>query len=149
MKATLVYFILGILAGFLGAAQPGINSVLDSKIGHPILASAVSFLVGSCALIFLILILRIPLPNILEIKSVPWWAWTGGLLGAFFVLVSVILAPKVGAITLMALVLAGQVMASLIYDHFGLLGFPVHPISIFRLLGIIFIFVGIYLVHRF
>ncbi|MDQ7031651.1 MAG: DMT family transporter [Desulfonauticus sp.] len=149
MKGNFIYLLLGIIAGFVVSAQPGMNSVLDRKLGGPIIASTISFLVGSIALILLIMVLRISLPDWTSIKSVPWWAWLGGLLGAFFVIITVILAPKVGATTLMAVVLAGQVVASLLYDQFGLLGFPVHPVSLLRIIGIIFIFVGLYFVNKF
>lgn len=149
MKINFFYFFLGILAGILGAAQPGINSILDKKLGSPILASTISFLVGTLFLLVLSFALKIlPLP-LKAFTQAPWWAYVGGLLGAFFVLVSVILAPKIGAVTLMGLLLAGQLLASLIYDHFGILGYPVQPLNLWRILGVLLIFAGVYLTYRF
>jgi transporter family-2 protein len=72
----------------------------------------------------------------------------GGLLGAVYVLTTIILAPKLGAATLIAAVVAGQMMASLILDQYGLVGFPVHPVSALRLLGAALVIAGVVLVQR-
>ncbi len=148
MKISIFYFLLGILAGIVGAAQPGINSILDQKLGSALLALPFPLCRHYFLLIlsFSLKILPIPLK---AFTQAPWWAYLGGLLGAFFVLVSVILAPKVGAVTLMGLLLTGQILASLLYDHFGILGYPVHPISWWRILGLILMGIGVYLTHRF
>ena len=66
----------------------------------------------------------------------PWWAWTGGLSGAVYGLAAVIFASQLGAATLTSLVVAGQLMASVIFDHFGWIGFDVHPAGLGRILGV-------------
>jgi bacterial/archaeal transporter family-2 protein len=80
--------------------------------------------------------------------NAPWWMWLGGLLGAFFVCASIVLPPRLEATT-MGLFLAGQVIASIALDHFGLLGVTVQPASIPRLLGALLIIVGVTIVQRF
>jgi transporter family-2 protein len=77
----------------------------------------------------------------------PWWIWVGGLLGAFYVLGSIVTAPKLGAATLVALILAGQAIASLLVDHFGWVGFEPHPITGVRVVGVLLLAGGVALVR--
>jgi len=149
MKTLWAYNLLGILAGFLITFQPGLNSILSQKLGSPILAAFISFLIGTLILFFVLMSLKIHPPALQTIQSVPWWAWTGGMLGAFLVTISILLAPRVGALSLMVLFLTGQTLASVLCDHFGLAGFPVHPINVLRIIGLILLFSGLYLINKF
>jgi transporter family-2 protein len=71
----------------------------------------------------------------------------GGLLGAFYVLGSVVTAPRLGAASLVAVILAGQTATSLIVDHFGWVGFEESPITPGRLAGIGLVAAGVVLVR--
>ncbi|HPX90314.1 MAG TPA: DMT family transporter, partial [Spirochaetota bacterium] len=71
----------------------------------------------------------------------------GGCLGAFYVASCIVIANKVGALSLVALILAGQMIASLILDHFGLIGYKVQPISFLKIAGILLIVAGIYCIR--
>ena len=77
----------------------------------------------------------------------PWWVWTGGLLGAFYVLGSIVTAPKLGAATLVAMILAGQALASLAVDHFGWVGFDEQPVTVLRVAGVLLLAGGVALVR--
>jgi bacterial/archaeal transporter family-2 protein len=79
----------------------------------------------------------------------PWWAWVGGLLGAVYVLATIIVIPRLGAATTVGLILAGQVIASIVIDHFGLIRVTVHELNIPRLAGAVLVVVGVTLVQRF
>jgi transporter family-2 protein len=77
-----------------------------------------------------------------------WWQWSGGLLGAVYVVATIVLAPRLGAATLIAAVVAGQMIASVLLDQYGLVGFPVHPLSALRLLGAGLVIGGVVLIQR-
>nr|WP_321260937.1 DMT family transporter [uncultured Pseudodesulfovibrio sp.] len=79
----------------------------------------------------------------------PIWAWTGGALGAFFVFAIIILAGKLGAATMMAWLLAGQFIAALILDHYGLISFNVHTVSWQRIAGVFLLIIGATLINRY
>ena len=66
----------------------------------------------------------------LQPRQTPWWVWTGGLLGTFFVAGIVILLPKLGVVLAFSLVIAGQMVASILFDQFGWLGVAVREISL-------------------
>ena len=83
------------------------------------------------------------------ISSAPWWAWIGGSLGAFFVAVTIILAFKLGATGLMAWIIAGQLIASVLLDHNGALGFAVREASWQRIAGVLLLLFGAVLVNEY
>lgn len=77
----------------------------------------------------------------------PWWLWIGGLFGAVYVAAAASVTPKLGAGGFLVCVVAGQMLASVIVDHFGLLGLAARPLSLARLLGVGLILGGVFLVH--
>jgi len=145
----LFYILLAFVAGACAPTQAGINSQLRFWTNDPVFAAMISFAVGTAALLCYVLVLRIPWPAIKTMSYAPWWIWTGGLLGAFLVAVTVILAPELGAATMMAIMIAGQMTAGVILDHFGLVGYEEHPVNIWRCLGAVLLVTGVVIIKRF
>ena len=142
-------YLIAFAAGVVLIVQVGVNTMLRSALGAPVTAALVSFLVGSVALAAFLLLARTPWPARAQWLAVPWWAWFGGLLGAFYVVSTIIAGPRIGAAALLALIVLGQLVTSLLVDHFGWLGFPQHSLSALRLLGALLLFGGVLLiVHR-
>lgn len=138
-----------LVAGALMPVQAGVNARLREYLGDPLVASLASFCVGTAALLAFILATRTPWPSLAAASAAPWWAWCGGALGAFFVAVTIILAFKLGATGLMAWIIAGQLIASVLLDHTGSLGFMVREISWQRLTGVLLLFAGAVLVNEY
>jgi len=149
MPAIIASVLLALVAGFCLPTQAGINAQLSSITRSPILAAAISFAVGTLALVAYAIILRIPLPAAGVVGQSSWWLWTGGVLGAFFVTATVILAPKLGAASMVALIVAGQMLMSIFLDHFGLLGYPAHPMNWARLAGVCLMVGGVAMIRWF
>ncbi len=145
----ILYILLALAAGMMMPVQAGINALLGAQLKSPILAAAVSFTVGTAFLVMLCIMLRIPAPALSVWGKLPLWMWTGGLLGAFFVTTTIILAPKLGAVTLLASLVTAQMTASIILDHYGLIGYPVLSVNMGRILGVIFLILGVVLVQRY
>jgi transporter family-2 protein len=142
------YFVLAFVAGMALTIQVGVNSTLRRGLGDPGMATLVSFLVGTVGLVLFLLLTRTSLPTRTAVAAVPWWAWLGGLVGAFYVVTTVVVGPRLGSATLLALVVLGQLLAALVIDHFGWIGFPQHPLSTVRILGAIMLFGGVLLIVR-
>lgn len=140
--------ILAFLIGVFIPVQAGVNTQMAKFLGHPVLATLVNFVVGAVVLLLYTLSLGVRWPTATTLTHVPVWGWVGGILGASFVGSSIILAPRLGAATLMALIVAGQLVGSLIIDHYGWVGFPVHPIRIGRILGVACLIVGVFLIRK-
>lgn len=144
----IVYILLAALAGAGMPVQAGVNSQLQQAwAGNSILAAAASFAVGTVALLVLVLVLRIPIPSLGGKTAL--WHWAGGVMGAYFVAIMAFLAPRLGSATLIGFVLAGQLCISLALDHFGLLGYAQKAITWQRVVGILFVGCGVFLVRRF
>jgi bacterial/archaeal transporter family-2 protein len=141
--------LLALGAGVALIVQVGVNTTLRGALGGPVVAALVSFLVGSIALVAFLMLSRASWPARAQWTSMPWWAWSGGVLGAFYVVSTIVAGSRLGATALLALIILGQLATSLLVDHFGWLGFPQHPVTALRLLGSVFLFGGMLLiVHR-
>jgi len=141
--ATWPYYLFAISAGAMLPIQFGINAQLASWVESPLRATLVSFLVGAAVLLVAVLLFARGLPGPEQIGGAPWWVWIGGCFGAFYVLGSVVTAPKLGAAALFAFILAGQAVASLAVDHFGWVGFESDPVTPGRLAGLALVATGV------
>jgi len=139
--------LFALLVGLLLPLQAGINSQLRLHMGHPLWASLVSFTGGTLALVCLLALNRISLPPVGWLERVPWWQLTGGLLGALFVTAALMLAPRLGAATLVASVVAGQMVGSMVIDHYGIVGYPQHDLSVERIMGMLLVIIGVALIQ--
>ncbi len=144
----ILFLLLALAAGALLPVQAGINAQLRSALGSPVAAALVSFLVGTAGLAAIALLMRAPLALGRAWAATGPWQWSGGLIGAAYVLAAIVLAPRLGAATLIAAVVAGQMLSSLMLDQYGLVGFPVHPLTLVRLLGAALVIAGVILIQR-
>ena len=143
----LAYF-LGLAAGLGLTLQVGMNTQLRKVLNSAYSAALISFLVGTVALVALILATRTPMPSRAELGGVPAWAWFGGLFGAFYVAISTVVAAQLGATSLLVLGLAGQLAMALVVDHYGWLGLPEHPFTLMRFMGVALVCAGVWLITR-
>lgn len=144
-----VFYILAIFAGAMLAAQAGINSQLRFVVGSPVLATLISFLVGTFVLLIYILIFQRPAAETLVgLQNMAWHKWTGGLIGAFYVTGVIIIAPRIGATNTTALIVGGQILFALFLDHFGYLGFMQHSVNAMRLFGASMLIAGVYVILK-
>jgi len=141
-------YVLGLVAGLGLTVQVGMNSQLRKVLQSANTAALISFLVGTVALLAILLATRSPLPERATLAAVPWWAWFGGLLGAFYVASSTVVAAELGTASLLGLALAGQLATALVIDHFGWLGLPEHPLTLTRIAGVGLLASGVWLITR-
>lgn len=144
-----IFVLFALVAGALMPVQAGINLRLRGSLGDPVWAAAVSFGVGTLALLAYLAVARIPAPSLAMAGSAPLWSWTGGALGAFFVFSTIVLAGQLGATTMMAWLLAGQLVAALVLDHYGLVSYQVHTVSWPRIFGVVLLLAGAVLVNKY
>jgi transporter family-2 protein len=140
-----LFFAAGV--GLAMATQTAVNSQLRQYLNSPIQAAFFSFLVGTICLAIMMLVMMwngsALKPTLSQLNEIPVWLWVGGLLGVYAVTASIYTAPKLGFLTFTGLVLFGQVIMSMLLDHFGLIGVEKNPVNWQRLLGAILIAIGI------
>ena len=139
--------LIAAIAGAGVAVQAGFNAQLARHIGHPLWASLVSFGLGTLLILPLLASFGVPAPDLARALKGPWWIWLGGAMGLFFVTAALILAPRTGIAVFLAAMVAGQMIASLALDHYGLIGLPVRPLTIVRAAGAALIIAGVLLIQ--
>lgn len=141
--------IFAFLARALVTVQAGSNSQLKQGFGTAIPALLVNYVLGFTVVLGYALIARVPWPGVNQVSNPPWWAWVGGAAGAFYGVAAILLANSLGAATLMALAVSGQLLASVALDHLGWLGFEVHPARWARLAGCVLMVGGFVLIAKY
>ena len=140
---------LAVLAGVSIVVQQALNANLRAALNSAAWSGFVSYGVGlACMGLLLAAALRDPLPAMGVAARLPWWAWSGGLFGAVFIGLAILLVPHLGAATFIALLVAGQMLASVTADHYGWLGLAQRSLDPPRLAGIALLIAGVVLIRR-
>jgi transporter family-2 protein len=141
--------LLALAVGCLLPIQASLNAKLGGFLKAPIMAALVNFMVGGFILLLIILGTRTPNNLLLAAKEAPIFAWIGGLMGATFVGSIIFLIPRLGAALSFGLIVAGQLVFSMVIDHFGMFGIPVQPINWGRAFGVALILTGVLVIQKF
>jgi bacterial/archaeal transporter family-2 protein len=140
---------LGLLAGAGLGLQGPVNAQLRSDLDAPVTAGAFSFLVATAAMAVVLTAWqaagRAGRPRAPH-RSMPWWGWLGGLVGAAYVTSVPLLIGEIGAAATLGLTVAGQQLASLAVDRFGLLRLPRRPVTAGRRAGVALLLAGVALI---
>jgi transporter family-2 protein len=142
-----VAVILTAFTGGLIALQAPINSQLGKSLGT-FQASALSFLVGSALLVAIAVVAGAGPDTVREAAHQPWWYLTGGLLGAAYVTSVLVTVRTLGAGGVTAATIAGQLTASVVVDQLGILGVAKQPLTLLKVVGIVLLAAGVYLIVR-
>jgi transporter family-2 protein len=143
----LLLLLFAVVAGSFLPLQAAVNAKLAEFVGGPVRASAISFTVGAiCLAIVVVLFYR---SGGHRAGNAPWWAWIGGALGAVFVTSSVVVPVRIGAAAFFGIVVAAQLVTSVLIDQYGLLSFTQRQISPLRLVGVGLLISGALLVRLF
>jgi transporter family-2 protein len=146
----ILFLIGGLIAGGIIPVQTSINSRLGVEVGSPFMASFLSFFTGTLTLVILSLVIDHRLtfaPDV--IHNSPWWIWIGGMLGVFYLTSNILLLPQLGAALTVVVTLVGQMIMAIAIDQFGWFNVPVHELNIPRLIGIVCMLGGVFLIKKY
>ncbi|OYN91347.1 DMT family transporter [Parenemella sanctibonifatiensis] len=151
-RAQAALAIFPVLLGVLSASQARINGSLADRVGHGLIAATISFIVGLASLVVLAVVNRSGRAGAARIwravreRSVPWWAFTGGLCGATYILAQSMSVPLLGVAPFISAMVLGQVIGSMCLDAFGWLDLPRHPITTNRIIGAVVMVIAVLIV---
>jgi transporter family-2 protein len=138
------------LLGVVLTTQVATNALLGKALGNDYIPAAVNMAIGLIATAVLTWSLTSDWPSREMLRAAPWYAWfAGGLMGTIYLTGTILLAPKLGAGELVGLVVAGQLVFSVLLDHFGWIGFEQHSAGPARLAGCALMIVGVFLISKF
>jgi transporter family-2 protein len=143
--------LLSLLAASAGVSlvvQVALNGKLREGLASWSWAGLVSYLGGTLTMLAVVALQRPAWPSAAARAALPWSAWSGGFFGAIYIVLAIALLPRLGAAALVALVVSGQMLASMVFDHYGLLGIVRHAATPGRLLGAVLIVAGVVLIRR-
>jgi bacterial/archaeal transporter family-2 protein len=119
-------------------------------LGNEYIPAAVNMTIGLIATALLTWSLTPEWPSREVLRAAPWYTWlAGGLMGTIYLTGTILLAPTLGAGELIGLIIAGQLMFSVLLDHFGWIGFAQHSAHPARLAGCALMLVGVFLISKF
>jgi bacterial/archaeal transporter family-2 protein len=139
---------LALGAGISVVVQQVLNANLRTELNSAVWSGFVSYALGLLCMVTLAIVLQEPLPAAGVMARIPWWAWTGGLFGAVFIGISILVAHQLGAAALIALLVTGQMIGAVALDHFGWLGLAQRPLDLPRMIGVGLLIGGVVLIRR-
>ncbi len=145
MDRGIAVLLMAIVGGCI-ALQAPINAGLGKYTGS-FAAATVSFAVGTL-LLAAIVTLSGRAEGIAEVTHVEWYYLLGGVLGAAYVFSALVLVDEIGAGGVAAATVTGQLTTSVLLDRIGFLGLDQEPLTLSRMLGVVLLLVGTYLVVR-
>jgi len=143
MTWNLAYALLAAAAGACIALQASANGMFRRNLGDPWYAAFFSICGTFVTAVTVMLLFRPPVPSADSIRSTQWWNWVGGPLGAAIVLAGAALTQRLGAGAFIALVVGGQLVCSVLLDHFALMGLPEVPLTPGRVAGVALVVGGV------
>jgi bacterial/archaeal transporter family-2 protein len=151
VRKRAAWLALALLAGAALPVQGAVNAGLRAELDAPATVGAFSFLVATVAMVLVLAgsmaLAGASAPRTAPLRGVPWWGWLGGLSGASYVTAVFLLIPEIGTAPTIALTVAGQQVASLLVDRYGLFRLPPRPLPAVRLAGVATLLAGVALIQ--
>ena len=146
--SNILWILLALVAGTMLPIQGALNTRLGREGQSPFHASMISFIIGALSVALYVALTRQSV-SWSGLRGAPAYAWFGGVLGAFYVTVIILAFPRLGPGLTFALVVAGQMIVSLLLEHFDILVAQQNPITAVRLGGVALIIAGVILIKLF
>ena len=142
-----IFIFIAVLLGALLPFQVVFNTQLSVILKHPFLAAFVNVFTAFIFMTTILLLVRPEFPSVKLIQTVPWHLFTPGIIGATFVIVTILLLPKIGAANSLMAMVVGQLLISITIDHFGMFNVPEINVSVTRIIGALLLLSGLYLIQ--
>lgn len=141
---------IALVLGVVLTTQVATNTQLGKALGNNFIPASMNMAVGLIATLILTWSVTSEWPKREMVLAAPWYGWVaGGLLGTTYLTGTILLAPKLGAAALVGLIVTGQIIFSVLLDHFGWIGFEQHSAGLARIAGCALMVGGVFLISKF
>jgi len=137
------YLVWALLAGAFIPLIGILNGRVGRALGEPFYASVMLFGVAIILALVVSVIFGKAAPSVQNLQTLRPMDYTAGFIVAFYVISATVLAGKIGVANFIVMAVSGQIMFSLMIDHFGLFGAPVKPINMTQLVGAVLLLIGL------
>lgn len=143
------FILLTLLVGFCFPVMASSNGILGKSLGSPFIATLLVFQLGSLLLLLILAVKGPAFPPLAQVLNIKWTVWLGGCIVILNLVTFTVVPGKIGIANMVVLFMAGQLLASVVTEHYGLLGFTMHKINWQRLLGVLCLLAGIIMVKKY
>ena len=137
------YIIWALLAGAFIPLIGILNGRVGRALGEPFYATVMLFGVAIILALVVSVVFGKAAPSVQNLQTLRPMDYTAGFIVAFYVISATVLAGKIGVANFIVMAVSGQIMFSLMIDHFGLFGAPVKPINMTQLVGAVLLLIGL------
>jgi len=137
--------ILIILIGMAGGVAVGLQSPIASMITQRLGIFESVFIIHISGAVIALVPMLIYGSKLSQWRSMPWYVWGAGIFGLIVIAAISYTIPRVGVAASITAVVAGQVLAGMVIDHFGLLEASIRPMDLTRAIGLIVVLFGVWL----
>ena len=145
MSNTLIYSSLMLVAGLGIPVMAALNGGLGARLQSPALAATILLSVG-LIIASIYMLATEGIPSNITPSHAAWYFYCGGFFVMFYILSITWVAPHFGISNAISFVLLGQLVAMSIIDHYGLIGVPQYALSSQRVIGLILMAAGVFMV---
>ncbi len=145
---TILFVLIALAAGAANPLQAGTNAQLNKQLGSPVWAAISVYVTGLLGVLVVQVFLRQPVPGAHVVTAVKPWAWLGGLVSIASTVAGLTLAQKMGSGVFTGLTLTASLVASVLLDQFGLIGFAQRSASPTRMIGCGLMIAGAWMISR-
>jgi transporter family-2 protein len=140
--------VITLITGALVPVQAATNAACSKATGSPIIAAFITLLTGLISITLYLVISKTPLPEIATLKNTHPINFIAGLIVAFYLIIITFITPRLGVGSSIGLIITGQLIGAITIDHYGLFNTMMRTIDAKRILGTLFMILGIYLVMK-
>ena len=143
---NILFLIAALITGALIPIQAQTNAGFSKAIGSPYITGLMVFIIGVVGMGLFVAVTSTPLPKTSQLTTAPWYTYLGGLIVPTYVIAITMLVPRIGVGTAIGLIVTGQILCAVAIDHFGLFNAAIQKIDTGRLIGVLLMIGGVYLV---
>lgn len=134
-----------LVAGLGIPTMAALNASLSNRIGSTFIAVGILLVVALIVTVFLAFTTK-DIPASIHNNNTPWWLYCAGILFVIYISSVTWVIPKFGVANAIGCVLFGQLIAMTLLDHFGAFGLTKYAITPARLLGLVIMATGIFII---